>query len=114
MHIDKNAKKKIFDISHGSWLSGLFSAIPSFIPNITFSEHKQIFFKLVEEWLNDGKIKFDYPPLEQYAGKTGFWDADNATIMAYLQDGFPKHATDELDMDVNLYFYEIAPPVCWL
>lgn len=114
MKIDNQIKQQIFEISHGGWLSGLFSAIPSFVNDISFETHQAIFFQLLAEWFNAGLIKFDYPPLEQYADKQGFWDADNETVMQYLQDHFPKHATSELDDDVNLYFYIVAPPVNWL
>lgn len=114
IYITKDIKEEIFAVSKDGWLSGLFSAISSFFPDISFEEHKKIFFMLTEEWLEKGLIKFDYPPLEQYAGKEGFWDANNQTVLHYLQEGFPKHATDENDMDVHTYFYDVAPPVNWL
>lgn len=107
-------KEAILMSAKGLWLSALFLNIHGFLPNISFDEQKELFFELVQEGLETGKIKFDYPPLEKYADKTGFWDADIDTIMTYLKDGFSKHATHEHDMDVNLYFYEIAVPVCCL
>lgn len=112
--ISEEIKREIYNISKDSWLSGFFSAIPNFVQDISFEQHKQIFFELTQQWLDEGLIKFDYPPLEENVGKEGFWDADNETVMRYLQDGFPKHATNELDDDVNMYFYLIAPPVNWL
>lgn len=111
--ISKQIEKEIYDISKDGWLSGFFSAIPSFVKDISFEQHKEIFFELTEKWLKEGLIKFDYPPLDEYAGKEGIWDADNDTVMQYLKDGFPKNATNELDEDVNMYFYLVAPPVNW-
>lgn len=114
IHLSEELKKEIFEISKNAWLSGLFSAIPSFIPNISFEEHKEIFFHLVKEWLDKGLIKFDTPPLGEFIGQNGFWDEENDKIFQYLYDGFPKDATDENDMEVNDYFYMVAPPVNWL
>lgn len=107
-------KQQMFDDARNLWLSALFYNISTYYPDISFEQQKEVFFRLVKEALEHQIIKFDYPPLEQYAGKEGFWDADNTTVMQYLKDGFPKHATSELDEDVNLYFYLVAPPANWL
>lgn len=107
-------KQKMFDDANGLWLSALFNNISGYYPNISFEQQKEIFFMLVSEGLEKGIIKFDYPPLEQYAGKEGFWDIEKDTIIEYLKDGFPKQAVSEQDDEVNSYFYQVAPPVNWL
>lgn len=112
--LSENLKNEIFEISKNAWLSGLFSSIPSFIPNISFEEHKEIFFYLVREFLEKGLIKFDTPPTKEFSGRNGIWQEENSKIFQYLYDGFPKQAIDENDEEVNLYFYMVAPPVLWL
>lgn len=114
MNITKIQKDEMLRLSKDSWLSAMFSAIPYVFSNITFNEQKEIFFLLLREWLESGIVKFDTPPTEDFVGQSGFWNADNKSIMSYLYNGFPKDAVDEFDEDVNLYFYIVAPPVNWL
>lgn len=61
-YISNQTKQEILDISKNSWLSGLFSAIPSYCLNITFEEHKEIFFMLLCERLTTGDIVFNTNP----------------------------------------------------
>lgn len=114
IQLTKKDKQHMFDDAKGLWLSALFYNIYSYYPNISFEQQKEVFFILIKEALEHQIIKFNYPLSEQDSETAGFWDADNETVLQYLKDGFPKHATSELDEDVNLYFYFVAPPVNWL
>ncbi len=53
----------ILRCSFGLWISGLFSAISGWNSGITFQEQREAFFGLLEQLLNEGKIKF-CPPNE--------------------------------------------------
>ncbi|VEG12227.1 hypothetical protein [Moraxella cuniculi] len=112
--ISEELKQEIFEISKGSWISGFFSAISGYLPNISFEEHKEVFFALSEEWLNNGLIKFDVPYIEGVPFERRVWEAPTEEIIQYLKDSFPKEATDELDANVNLYFLINAPAILWL
>ncbi|UTM59442.1 hypothetical protein L4174_022355 [Photobacterium sp. CCB-ST2H9] len=102
-------ENEIFTDSFGLWVSGLFSAISGHIPEVSFDEQKDIFFTLLTNWMNEGKVFFCSPegPLET------FWDAENDEIISYLKRLWPESVTSELDSDLNLYFYEI-PAIVWV
>ncbi|MFB6349571.1 hypothetical protein ACFBZI_09065 [Moraxella sp. ZJ142] len=62
--------------------------------------------------MDSGLIQFS-PPNHLWHEGYDVWDAPSDEIVAYLKDNFPKDATDELDEEVNLYFYLTAPAVSW-
>lgn len=113
MLISHERKQQILTDCKNMWLDAMFYAIRYEDKSITFEEQKQIFFMLVEEWLKAGIIKFDTPPLEEFIGVQGFWEESHDNIIKYLRDNFPKDADSENDMEVNLYFYTVAPPVLY-
>ena len=102
----------MLETSKNLWLSALFSAVSSYCVGINFEQHKEIFFQLIKEALDADLIKFIPPNGIWYEGYD-IWDVSSDEIVAYLRDNFPKDATDELDEDVNLYFYITAPAVLW-
>lgn len=114
MIIPDDVKHQLFVNSKDLWLSALFNNIHGYYPDISFIEQKDIFFMLVDEWLAEGKIKFNYPKLQKYVDKEGFWDEDNQVILQFLLDTFPINAHDRYDDEINSYFYEIVPPTSWL
>lgn len=112
IYISEKVKKEMLETSKNLWLSALFSAVSSYCVGINFEQHKEIFFQLIKEALDADLIKFIPPNGIWYEGYD-IWDVSSDEIVAYLRDNFPKDATDELDEDVNLYFYTTAPAVLW-
>lgn len=101
--------EKIYKESFGLWLSGLFSSVCGNNPHMSFEEKKQAFFELLNLWLIEGKIVFCEPsdPL------TTVWNTDVDTIVNYLKTHWPAVASDEKDLNLNLFFFEM-PAVLWV
>jgi hypothetical protein len=110
----------------GQWIDGLFIAIKGLNPTLTFPEHKEAFFWLLEKLLSEGKIgikkdvskagtfKPDDLSLEQRAlEETYLWHAAPAEIAAYFREIFPKHVTDEHDAELNFFWYSESPYIVW-
>lgn len=112
IQISSELKQEMYRDAKNLWFSALFENIPASLPNITFEEQKTLFFAFTKEALNNGLIKF-IPPNHLWYEGYDIWDVSPDEIVAYLKDNFPKDATDELDEDVNLYFYITAPAVLW-
>lgn len=105
-------KRQMFDDAKNLWLSALFYNVSGYYHNISFKQQKEIFFLLIKDGLDGAIIKF-MPPNHLWYEGYDIWDVSPDEIVAYLKDNFPKDATDELDEDVNLYFYITAPAVLW-
>lgn len=100
---------KIYKDSFGLWISGLFSAIEGNNPGLAFVDQKDVFFELLKRWLDEGKVKFCKPgdPLGEV------WHASSDEIFRFLRAGWPQHAKDEHDIDLNNYFYDL-PAILWV
>jgi hypothetical protein len=109
-HIDE-----IVEGSFGLWITSFFSSISGWNPDITFQEHKEAFFWLVEHLLRTGKIKFCLPcEYELRQEGCGVWDDDVPTIMEYLRSRWPDEADSELSGKLTDYFYNAIPCVLWV
>lgn len=102
----------ILRCSFGLWISGLFSAISGWNSGITFQEQREAFFGLLEQLLNEGKIKF-CPPNEFWHEGYDVWDADADTILEYLRSRWPIGASSEKDVSLTNYFYDM-PAILWV
>ncbi|WP_247313718.1 hypothetical protein [Ralstonia pseudosolanacearum] len=119
-HIDEIVRD-----SFGLWITGLFSAISSWNPTLSFQEHKGAFFWLIEQLLQTGKIRFIAPGADCYTSpenphprltiqdEEAQWHETPAAIVAYLRAQWPEHACDVNDLDLLTYFYSI-PGIIWV
>jgi hypothetical protein len=119
-HIDE-----IIRDSFGLWITGLFSAISGRNPSLTFEEHKEAFFWLLERLLCSGKLKFIAPGADCYVSpdnphprftindKEAHWHESAEAIVAQLRSQWPEQAHDENDLDLLTYFYSI-PGIVWV
>jgi hypothetical protein len=90
------------------WVNCLWFKYPGF----SFEENKEAFFWLLEKLLREGKVKFRHPedPWNTYGM---VWNVPIGEKISYLRSKWPVSAKDELDADLNMYFYEI-PAIVWL
>lgn len=119
-HIDE-----IIRDSFGLWITGLFSAISTWNPALSFEEHKVAFFWLIEQLLRTGRIKFTAPGADCYVSPgnphprftihddEAQWHESPEAIVAQLRAQWPQDARDENDLDLLTYFYSI-PGVIWV
>ena len=119
-HIDE-----IVNDSFGLWVSGLFSAISSWNPTLSFEEHRDAFFWLIEQLLRAGKIRFIAPGADCYTShKNPYprftinddeaqWREAPEEIVAQLRSEWPEHTCNESDLDLVTYFYSI-PGIIWI
>lgn len=119
-HLDE-----IISSSFGLWISSLFSAISGLNPGITFEDQKEAFFGILEYMLKNGKIKFIAPGADCYVSSNNpnprftiydieaHWKAPAEEIIGYLRERWPASASEENDLDLAIYFYEI-PGVIWV
>ncbi len=98
--------------SFGLWISGFFSAISGWNPNITFVEHKAAFFWMLEKLLAEEKIRF-CPPNEFWKPGHDVWDAEVTTIVQYFHSRWPIAAQTEEDRVLIDYFYDM-PAILWV
>jgi hypothetical protein len=96
----------------GLWITALFDGILVPNPGLTFIEHKEAFFWLVEELLREGRIKF-CPPSELWRDGYDIWDADEMTIITYLRSHWPQSARSKNDLVLVDYFYAM-PAILWI
>lgn len=106
-HVDE-----IFQSSFGLWISGLFSAIKGWNPDIDWEQHKEAFFYLLKRFLDEGKVKF-CPPNESWHEGYDVWDVPNDTIVEYLKSHWPADVTSENDLALTDYFYDM-PAILWV
>jgi len=106
-HVDEIIRE-----TFGLWITAFFGAISSFNPEITFDQHKHAFFELLEQLLDQGKVKF-CPPNEIWREGYDVWEADASTILEYLKARWPADVTSERDAALNDYFYDI-PAILWV
>lgn len=119
-HIDE-----IIRDAFGLWITGLFGAISAWNPALSFEEHKDAFFWLIEKLLLAGKIKFIAPGADCYTSPKNphpqftiedaeaQWHETPREIVAYLLARWPEHAHNENDLDLVTYFYSI-PGIIWV
>lgn len=100
---------KIYDESYGLWISGLFSCISGSYPEISFENHKEIFFGILTLWLKTGRVYMRSPesPL------SGVWVESPENIVCSLKEKWPASARHEDDINLNYYFFEI-PSIVWV
>lgn len=96
----------------GLWIKALYSGIKIDNPELTFSERKEAFFWLLKRLLDEEKVRMCRPD-DPLGNIYPYWDADSATIIAYLRSQWPSNATSEHDPALILYFYEI-PAILWV
>lgn len=119
-HIDE-----IIGESFGLWITSLFSSIGSWNPSLSFEEHKEAFFWLIERLLLEGKIKFIAPGADCYTSSQNphpklaihdheaQWHLAPEAMVAQLRSEWPERARDENDLDLATYFYSI-PGIIWV
>jgi hypothetical protein len=119
-HIDQIVKD-----AFGLWITGLFSAISSWNPTLTFEEHKDAFFWLLERLLRRGEVKFIAPGADCYVSlknphprltiqdEEAHWQETPEAIIAQLRDWWPESARREDDLELTTYFYRI-PGIIWV
>ncbi|WP_321788080.1 MULTISPECIES: hypothetical protein [Paraburkholderia] len=107
-----NGIENIIHNTSGLWITALFDGILVPNPALTFSEHKEAFFWLVEKLLQDGKIKF-CPPNELWREGYDIWNVDISTIMTYLRSHWPQSVNSKNDIALADYFYAI-PSIIWI
>lgn len=96
----------------GLWITALFDGILVPNPGLTFEEHKEAFFWVLQKLLDEGKVKF-CPPNELWHEGYDVWDADNKAIVEYLRSHWPKSAKAEIDRVLVDYFYDM-PAILWV
>ncbi|MBN3817370.1 hypothetical protein G3N57_12470 [Paraburkholderia sp. Se-20369] len=111
--------------SFGLWITGLFGSIISWNPGLSFEEHKEAFFWLIEQLLREGKVKFVAPGADCYTSTEhpspqltieddeAQWHEAPEAIVEYLRALWPEHVRDERDLDLVMYFYSI-PGIIWV
>lgn len=111
--------------SFGLWITGLFSSISGWNPDLSFAEHREAFFWLIERLLRMGRIKFIAPGADCYASpknphprltihdEAAQWKEAPEVIVARLRAQWPVHVSDENDLDLVTYFYSI-PGIIWV
>lgn len=119
-HIDEIVRD-----AFGLWITGLFSAIGTWNPALSFEEHKEAFFWLIEKLLLAGKIKFIAPGADCYTSPENphprfmiedaeaQWPDTAGQIVAQLRALWPDQAHNENDLDLVTYFYSI-PGIIWV
>lgn len=119
-HVDE-----IIADSFGLWITSLFYAIKSWNPALSFEEHKEAFFWMVQTLLEEARIKFIAPGADCYIlpqhphprltiqDSEAHWRDSAASIICFLRERWPSNARDENDIDLNIYFYSI-PAVIWI
>lgn len=119
-HIDEIVRD-----AFGLWITGLFSAISAWNPALSFEDHKDAFFWLVEKLLRAGKVKFIAPGVDCYTSPgnphprftvedaEAQWHETPGKIVAHLRVMWPEHAHNENDLDLVAYFYSI-PGIIWV
>lgn len=92
---------------------------------MSFPEHKESFFWLVETLLRTEKIKFVAPGADCYVSaehpnprfsidaSEAHWQIAPEEIIAELRSQWPVQAQDENDLDLLIYFYSI-PAIIWV
>jgi hypothetical protein len=116
----------ICENSFGLWINGFFGTIKGHYPDITFEEHKEAFFWLIEKLLSEGKIAFkkdvsiagtfksgDKSEAQRALEETYLWHAPPAEIAAYFRKIFPKHVTSETDVDLIFFWFTDSPYIVW-
>jgi len=118
----------------GSWINGLFIAVtPPYDPQypiLSFDEQKELFFRLLERLLREGRVVL-IPPLDvsRYPdgrrresikrrvqdGDDRIWDEDPKIMVEYIRKTIPAEAVHEDDLVLHLYWYSSAcPHIGWV
>lgn len=104
--------EEIASDSFGLWISGLFSAISGWNPDISFQDQKVAFFVILERFLEEGRIRF-CPPNELWKEGCDIWHADTQTILQYFRMHWPDNVSSENDIALTDYFYAM-PAILWV
>jgi hypothetical protein len=119
-HIDE-----IVQDSFGLSTETLFSAIAGKNPSLSFEEHKEGFFCLIERLLSSKKIKFIAPGADCYVSPTtpcprltigdeeAQWHETPQAIVEQLRGEWPQQVRDENDLGLVAYFFTI-PAIIWV
>ena len=99
----------IYRDTFGLWISSLFSSVEGHNKDLSFEDQKDIFFDILQLWLDQGRIKFCTPsdPLGEV------WNVPSTIIIEYLRSHWPPGAADPHDASLNMYFYEM-PAILWV
>ncbi len=91
------------------WISNFWGAVCIEAIQLNYSEKVEAFFWLLERLLREGKVKFGDP--DDWS-----WNATPEDMIAHLKKGWPKDVTEEGDMKIVDYFYDLdrCPPISWL
>ncbi|MEF9413321.1 hypothetical protein ABXT21_04130 [Ralstonia sp. SM1864_UCD524_TZ4] len=103
---------EIVENAFGLWITALFDGILVRNPSLSFDEHKEVFFWLVEKLLRDGKIKF-CPPNEIWREGYDIWDVDVTIVVDYLRLHWPASVKHKDDLVLSDYFYAM-PAILWI
>ena len=122
---------EVFESCYGAWISTLFGDAEYWNDSNTYNKQKESFFYLLKKLLDDNKVVF-FPPEpnskikkykyysngEYYADSGEYeeelWDETSENIIAYIKDIFPKDITDENDMRLTDFWYDICPEIGWV
>ncbi|AJC21294.1 hypothetical protein [Pandoraea pulmonicola] len=120
-----NHQREIVRDAFGLWISGLFSAVCGWNPGASFLEKKEYFLSLLETLLREGKVMFIAPGADCYVSPANptpkltvedpeaRWNAPISEIMDYVRGRWPEKASDEKDIELTYYFYEL-PGLIWV
>lgn len=98
--------------AYGLWITALFDAILVPNPTLTFEEHREAFFWLIEMLLRQDRIRF-CPPNELWREGYDVWDVDASTIVVYLREHWPASAKAKNDPVLSDFFYAV-PAILWV
>jgi hypothetical protein len=122
----------------GLWVHGLWLGIK----DMPFEEQKELFFRVFEKLLKDGKIivvddcieNYDWlskdrnwgqlvskpilskPTLELFPKDTKqhYWNEESKTIIEHIRYIFPKYITENNQRDLYDWFYDMCPRIGWV
>ncbi|WP_077965857.1 hypothetical protein [Ensifer adhaerens] len=98
------------------WINALFNSIVDAYPGLNFNQQRRAFFVILKRLLEDGRIKFLAPGADVYINPENRtprwsvndaeaqWDASIEEIIEYLEEKWPREATDKDDLALVTYF----------
>lgn len=111
--------------SFGLSIFTLFSSVCGRNAKLSFEEKKSTFFTLLEKLLRDRLVILIAPGADCYVSPSNpkpkltvhdpqaRWSAPVEEIMSYVRGHWPNGTSDENDVDLIYYFYEL-PGLVWL
>lgn len=130
INIPSDQIEEIISGAENGWSNALFSSISFRYPNLSFQEHKELFFELLRTLLDEKRVVFSVPLDQEVTeerlitrkatGSDGWttiedvaWGANSKSIIAYLCERWPADAKDEQDVRLIDFFYNSVPAISW-